>query len=87
MFTGIIESVGRVAAIDHDGTLARIAIDAPDVSAGVRIGDSVAVNGGCLTVTRLEGGRFHFEAVQETLGHSSIQLMTRAAPPVVVVMW
>ena len=72
MFTGIIESVGRVAAIDHDGTLARIAIDAPDVSDGVRIGDSVAVNGGCLTVTRLEGGRFHFEADQETLDRTSL---------------
>jgi len=72
MFTGIIESVGRVAEIQREGTLARLAIDAPAVSEGVRIGDSVAVNGGCLTVTRLEAGRFHFELVRETLERSSL---------------
>jgi riboflavin synthase len=72
MFTGIVECVGRVAAIARDGDLARIAIDAPEIADGVRIGDSVAVSGGCLTVTRLEGGRFHFEAVRETLERTAL---------------
>jgi riboflavin synthase len=72
VFTGIVESVGRVARIEREGTLARLAIDAPELSEGVRIGDSVAVNGGCLTVTRLEDGRFHFEAVRETLERTSL---------------
>jgi riboflavin synthase len=72
LFTGIIETVGRVAEVELEGTLARLAIDAPEVTEGVRIGDSVAVNGGCLTVTRLDAGRLHFEAVRETLEKTSL---------------
>ena len=72
MFTGIVECVGRVAGIAREGDLARIAIDAPEIADGVRIGDSVSVSGGCLTVTRLESGRFHFEAVRETLERTSL---------------
>ena len=72
MFTGIIETVGTVASIRRDGDLARLAIDAPSIVEGVRIGDSVAVNGGCLTVTAQQDGRFHFEAVRETLDRTSL---------------
>lgn len=72
MFTGIVECVGRVAAISREADLARLAVDAPDIADGVRPGDSVAVNGGCLTVTRLDRGRFHFEAVRETLERSAL---------------
>ena len=67
MFTGIIEAVGTVAALEPRGELVGVVVDAPAVTEGVRVGDSVAVNGSCLTVTRLDGGRLHFEAVQETL--------------------
>ena len=67
MFTGIVESVGSVAAVEPDGSLTRLGIDAPDVVDGVRPGDSIAVNGGCLTVTRIDGSRLAFEVVQETL--------------------
>lgn len=67
MFTGIVETVGTVASIDKHGELARLAVDAPEISEGVKIGDSVAVNGGCLTITKEAGGRFEFEAIQETL--------------------
>ena len=52
--------------------MARLAIDAVEIVEGVRIGDSVAVNGCCLTVTRIEGGRLHFEAVRETLERTSL---------------
>jgi riboflavin synthase alpha subunit len=72
VFTGIVETVGRVAAITPAGDLVRLAIDAPRIAEGVRTGDSVAVNGGCLTVTKLESGRFHFEAVRETLDRTSL---------------
>jgi len=72
MFTGIVETVGRVAEIRRDGDLARIAIDAPEIAQGVRVGDSVSVSGGCLTVTRIEGARFHFEAVRETLDRTAL---------------
>jgi riboflavin synthase len=72
VFTGIIEAVGRIAGIERAGDLARLAIDAAEIVEGVRIGDSVAVNGCCLTVTRIEGGRLHFEAVRETLERTSL---------------
>jgi riboflavin synthase len=79
LFTGIIEAVGRVAEIERQGDLARLAIDAPEIVEGVQIGDSVAVNGGCLTVTRIEGGRLHFEAVRETLERTSLGDLTGGA--------
>jgi riboflavin synthase len=72
VFTGIVETVGRIAAIEPVGELVRLAVDAPEIADGVRTGDSVAVNGGCLTVTKLESGRFHFEAVRETLDRTSL---------------
>jgi riboflavin synthase len=75
MFTGIIETVGTVAAIERRGDGARLAVDAPAIAAGVRVGDSVAVNGGCLTVTAESGGRFAFEAVRETLERTALGLL------------
>lgn len=72
MFTGIIETVGRVAAIESVADLTRLVIDADPIVEGVEIGDSIAVNGGCLTVTSLDAGRVSFEAVRETLERTSI---------------
>jgi riboflavin synthase len=72
MFTGIVEIVGRVAALSREGELARLAIEAPELAQGVRVGDSVSVSGGCLTVTRIEQGRVHFEAVRETLERTAL---------------
>jgi riboflavin synthase len=72
MFTGIIEAVGRVALIESAGELARLAIDAPEIADGVRVGDSVAVNGGCLTVTAEERGCLHFDVVRETLERTAL---------------
>jgi riboflavin synthase len=72
MFTGIIETVGTVAAIERRGGVARLSVDAPAIAAGVRVGDSIAVNGGCLTVTAESGGRFAFEAIPETLERTAL---------------
>lgn len=66
MFTGIVETMGSVVALEPAGDLVRIDIDAGPVAEGVRIGDSIAVNGGCLTVTGIEGARLAFEAIRET---------------------
>jgi riboflavin synthase len=76
MFTGIIETVGTVASIERRGDIARLAVDAPAIASGVRVGDSVAVNGGCLTVTAETGGRFAFEAVRETLERTALGLLS-----------
>jgi riboflavin synthase len=66
MFTGIVEAIGTVAAVERAGEILRIAIEAPGLAAEARVGDSVAVRGACLTVTRAEDGVLHFEAVRET---------------------
>jgi riboflavin synthase len=55
MFTGIVEDLGEVEAIEHEGDSARIYIRSVKVTQDARIGDSIAVNGVCLTVTALPG--------------------------------
>ena len=72
MFTGIIEAVGTLAALEPRGSHVGVVIEAPSVASGVRVGDSIAVNGTCLTVTKIEGGRLHFDAVRETLERTSL---------------
>ncbi|MGO7983623.1 riboflavin synthase, partial [Rhizobium johnstonii] len=49
MFTGIIEEIGRIEAIEHSGDAARITLRGPLVVEGVRHGDSISVSGVCLT--------------------------------------
>jgi riboflavin synthase len=49
-----------------------VVIEAPAIAPGVRIGDSIAVNGTCLTVTRIDAGRLHFDAVRETLERTAL---------------
>jgi riboflavin synthase len=72
VFTGIIEAVGRIAALEPRGSQVGVVIEAPSVAPGVRLGDSIAVNGACLTVTRIDGARLHFDAVRETLERTSL---------------
>lgn len=72
MFTGIIEAVGTVAALEPRGSQVAVVIEAPSIAPGVRVGDSIAVNGACLTVTKIDAGRLHFDAVRETLERTSL---------------
>ncbi|MFP6629821.1 MAG: riboflavin synthase [Myxococcota bacterium] len=72
MFTGIIEAVGVVEAVSLEGDLARLRVQAGAVSEGVGLGDSIAVNGVCLTVTKIEGQTLGFDAVRETLERSAL---------------
>ena len=67
MFTGIVEYVGRIESVDATPDLTRFRIDVGPVAEGVKLGDSVAVSGCCLTVTAIDGSRLDFEAVRETL--------------------
>ena len=72
MFTGIIESLGSVAEIRTTPEGARLVIDAPDVAPGTAIGDSVAVNGVCLTAVQVSPPRLAFDAIPETLQRSNL---------------
>jgi riboflavin synthase len=72
MFTGIIRERGRVAAVARGAESIRLSLDAPETAAQVGIGDSVAVNGVCLTAVTVENGSLAFDAVPETLRRSSL---------------
>src|SRR6266516_339333 len=66
MFTGLIEAVGTVAAVRHGAGQSRLVIHAQWVGPGGAVGDSVCVNGVCLTVVAGADGRLEFQAIAET---------------------
>ena len=72
MFTGIVEEVGRVRRITRGARSAVIEIAAHTVLEGTKIGDSIAVNGICLTVTALSPQGFSADVMHETLDRSSL---------------
>ncbi len=76
MFTGIVSELGRVAAIEPTDGGARISVLAPDTCSDLGIGDSVAVNGVCLTAVAVDGGAFTVEAVGETLQRTNLGDLT-----------
>ena len=68
MFTGIIEAVGTVAGLESRGGDVRLSISAPGLDlAGATVGDSIAVNGACLTAIELPGDGFAADVSRETL--------------------
>ena len=72
MFTGIIEEVGAVKQITHGQHSEVLNIQARTVLENTKIGDSIAVNGICLTVTRLFADSFSADVMHETLNRSSL---------------
>ena len=75
MFTGIIQGMGTVRRITRQGADALLLIDAPWEGSDLSIGDSVAVNGACLTVTTKSGPGFAAFASSETLGKTNLNLL------------
>jgi riboflavin synthase len=72
MFTGIIEEIGTVRSIARGANSARLTIRARSVLADTRVGDSIAVNGACLTVTKVERDFFCADVMHETLERTTI---------------
>lgn len=72
MFTGIVEEIGTVEKITHGANSAILTIRAGKVLDGTKTGDSIAVNGICLTVTRIGSGRFYADVMHETLNRSAL---------------
>lgn len=72
MFTGIIEEVGTIKQIAHGAHSATLTIRAQTVLEETKIGDSIAVNGICLTVTRLSSDGFSADVMHETLNRSAL---------------
>ncbi|HEY6398143.1 MAG TPA: riboflavin synthase, partial [Solirubrobacteraceae bacterium] len=71
MFTGLISALGRVTRLERSAEGARIEIEA-DTAAELGSGDSIAVNGVCLTATEVDGRLFAAEVVNETLARSAL---------------
>ena len=67
MFTGIVEDTGRLESLERRTAAWRLVVGAPGAVSRVGTGDSVAVNGCCLTVVGREDGRLHFDLLEETL--------------------
>jgi riboflavin synthase len=78
MFTGIVAELGEVAAVEHHGGAARLTIRGS--TDGVALGESIAVNGVCLTVAGILDGTFTADVMGETLSRSGLGALTPGAP-------
>jgi riboflavin synthase len=72
MFTGIVEELGTIAGIEDQGDALRLTIHAEHVLADAGLGDSISVNGCCLTVAQRDGDTWTADVMQETLDKTSL---------------
>lgn len=72
MFTGIIEALGTVRSVRHDRGGRVVCVDAETIARELRVGDSIAVNGACLTVVQHDNRTFTVELVEETLRRTTL---------------
>ena len=80
MFTGIVEEIGTVVRLDRGDGDARLTLQGAVVTEGTRLGDSIAVDGVCLTVAELDGDTFVVDVMPETLGRSTLGSLAAGAP-------
>jgi riboflavin synthase len=80
VFTGIVEERGSVLSVSDLGDAARLVILGPDVTSDAHPGDSISVNGVCLTVVDLGDGQFSADVMQETLRRSSLGSLSVGSP-------
>ena len=73
MFTGLVEGVGRVLLTQRHAAGMRFAVDAGPIASGTQIGDSIAINGCCLTAVSLDGTRIEFDLLQETQNRTNFR--------------
>jgi riboflavin synthase len=72
MFTGLVQSLAEVIDVTPEPPGARLTLREPQIAAQAKIGDSIAVNGCCLTVVAIQGDRFAFQAGEETLSRTNL---------------
>ena len=73
MFTGLVEEIGLCEDLQRSAGSARLLIQAPGISCGVKIGDSISVNGCCLTAISTREGIMAFDLLDETLQRTNLQ--------------
>jgi len=72
MFTGLVQAVGRIEQVERRATGARLLVSAGAIDAsGLKVGESIAVNGCCLTVTAIDGARFRADLSEQTLASTA----------------
>jgi riboflavin synthase len=81
MFTGIVRELGRVVSAEGGADGIRLIVEAPVTAAGTTRGDSISLNGCCLTAEGVDGARVSFHAVPETVARSTLDGL-RASDPV-----
>ena len=79
MFTGIIEEVGKVSSIRTEDASIRLQIQTKEILKDIHIGDSIAVNGICLTVTKYDTDSFCADVMHETMNRTSLKLLRRGS--------
>jgi riboflavin synthase len=72
MFTGIVEELGTVAGVEDQGDAIRLSVHSPHVLVDAGLGDSIAVNGCCLTIAERDGDTWTADVMQETLDKTSL---------------
>lgn len=80
MFTGLVEETGELLALERSATGAHLTLRAPLVSTDAQLGDSIAVNGCCLTLTARDGTTLSFDLLGETLDRTNLGALTAGAP-------
>jgi riboflavin synthase len=80
MFTGLVESIGRVASIDMATDSAVFTFESVPFADSLSIGDSVSVNGTCLTVTKFDSNSFSVDVMTQTLKLTSLQNLGKGDP-------
>jgi riboflavin synthase len=74
MFTGLVEGVGQVVALEAGPAGGvRLVLEAGALAEGAKLGDSIAINGCCLTVTTIDDARLGFDLLEETLARTSLR--------------
>ena len=80
MFTGLIQAVGKVASISHQETSARLEIASLEIASQIAKGDSVSVNGACLTVVEFDQNKFAVDVMVQTLKLTSTGELKEGSP-------
>lgn len=80
MFTGIIEEIGNISSLNISGTSGSIKVNAFAVLQNTKLGDSIAVNGVCLTVTHLENNSFTADVMAETFRRTNLGQLSNGSP-------
>ena len=80
MFTGLVAELGRIIAIEKGESSAIFTIDAPELISQIKVGDSVALNGVCLTATLVSGTEFTADVMAQTLSLTSLSQIIVGSP-------